>query len=76
MIKYDKLFILMKTKSISQYDLIHKYGISRGQLDRLKQNHNVTIKTLDTLCNILNCQLGDITEHYPDSNTSFKPFNP
>ncbi len=52
----------MKEKNISQYALIHKYGISTGQLDRLRKNDNVSTSTLNTLCLILDCNLDDIIE--------------
>lgn len=62
MIVYDKLWITLKEKNISQYKLIKTYGISTGQLDRLRKNGNVNTYTLDTLCKILNCKLKDIAE--------------
>lgn len=58
----------MKEKGISQYKLIHHYGISTGQLDRLRKNDNVSTFTLNSLCSILNCKLEDIAEYIPDSN--------
>lgn len=62
MIVYDKLWVTLKEKNISQYKLIKTYGISTGQLDRLRKNGNVNTYTLDTLCKILNCKLDDIAE--------------
>lgn len=62
MIVFDKLWITLKEKNISQYKLIKEYGISTGQLDRLRKNGNVNTYTLNTLCNILNCNLEDIAE--------------
>ena len=67
MIVYDKLFALLKKKGISQYKLITEFGISRGQLDRLKQNQNVTTNTLNVLCNILDCDLSDIATYVKDN---------
>ena len=63
MIVYDKLWETMKEKGVSQYSLINDYGISRGQLDRLRKNANVNIGTLDKLCQILECKLEEIAEH-------------
>lgn len=37
MIVFDKLWQTMKDKNISQYKLIKEYGISTGQLDRLRK---------------------------------------
>ena len=63
MIVFDKLWIELKEKGISQYKLIKEYGISTGQLDRLRKNGKVHTHTLDTLCEILDCKLSDIAEY-------------
>lgn len=62
MIVYNKLWDTMKQRGISQYKLIHEYGISTGQLDRLRKNNNVSTYTLSQLCAILDCELEDIAE--------------
>lgn len=62
MIVFDKLWKTLKDKDISQYKLIKDYGISSGQLDRLRRNANVNTYTLNQLCEILNCELSDIAE--------------
>lgn len=67
MIRYDKLWMTLKEKGISQYQLINKYDVSTGQLDRLRKNESVSTNTLDKLCTILHCNLNDIAEHIPDS---------
>lgn len=66
MIKYDKLWETMKKKGISQYKLIKVYGISSGQLDRLRKNDNVSTFTLGQLCKILDCRLDEIAEYEKD----------
>jgi len=63
LIVFDKLWETMKSKKISQYQLIKKYGFSTGQLDRLRKNNNVNTYTLNELCSILNCKLEDIAEY-------------
>jgi len=63
MIVYDKLWITLKEKKISQYALINKYGISPGQLTRLKRNESVSTHTLNMFCEILDCNLHDIAEY-------------
>lgn len=67
MIKYDKLWSTLEEKKLSQYKLINEYGISTGQLDRLRKNQSVTTDTLNNLCNILNCSLEDIVEYTEDN---------
>ena len=68
MIVYDKLWETMKEKGVSQYKLIHTYGISPAQITRLKKNSNVNTNTLDMLCEILDCHLTEIAEHIPNSS--------
>ncbi len=66
MITFEKLWITMKAKNISQYSLIKNYGFSTGQLDRLRKNGNVNTYTLNQLCKILDCTLDDIAEFKKD----------
>ena len=59
MIKYDRFWVTMKERGISQYD-------TRSLLDRLRKNKNIEIFTIDRLCSILDCNIEDIVEHIPD----------
>ena len=68
MIKYDRLWITMKEKGITQCDLYTYYNVNRSQLDRLRHNKNVEVNTIDKLCNILQCRVEDIMEHFDDDN--------
>lgn len=68
MIKFDKLWTTMKRCGISEYALYTYHNVSRGQLSRLRHNQNVEVNTIDKLCNILNCSVSDIMEHFPDDN--------
>jgi len=67
-IKYDRLWITMEKKGITQYDLYTRHNINRSQINRLKHNRNVEVNTIDRLCNILKCNVEDIMEHFPDDN--------
>lgn len=67
MIVYDKLWPVLESRNISRYALREVYGIDKNTLKRLKNNQNVTIKTLDKLCSILNCRLDEIAEYVPDA---------
>lgn len=68
MIKYDKLWITAKQKGISSYALTTKFNISKSQLYRLRHNQVVSTNTIDRLCNILEYDVSDIMEHFPDDN--------
>lgn len=63
MISFEKLWITMKERGISQYKLIKEYNFSSGQLDRLRKNENVNTFTLNQLCEILDCSLEDVAEY-------------
>lgn len=69
MIKYDKLFQTMKEKGITQYDLYTKYNVPKSLLDRLRNNKNIEVVTINKLCNILKCDVEDIMEHIQDDDT-------
>jgi len=56
----------MQKKGISQYKLTKEYGVSNGQLDRLRKNEHVSTYTLDKLCTILDCNLEDIAQYRKD----------
>ena len=66
MIKYDRFWVTMKKRGISQYDLYEHYEVTRSLLDRLRKNKNIEIFTIDRLCSILDCNIEDIVEHVPD----------
>lgn len=66
MITYEPLWETMKQKGISTYRLIKDYSFSRGTLDSLKQNRNVSTATLNDLCTILSCEVEDIIKYIPD----------
>lgn len=69
MIKYDKLFQTMKEKGITQYDLYTKYNVPKSLLDRLRNNKNIEVVTINKLCNILKCDVEDVMEHIQDDDT-------
>lgn len=66
MITYDNLWQTMKEKGVSQYTLIKKYGISPGQITRLKRNESVSTHTIETFCKILKCKVEDVMQFTDD----------
>ena len=59
MVDYGPLWDTMKAKAITQYALIQA-GVDRRTLDWLKKNKNISMLTLEKLCNILDCSPNDI----------------
>ena len=66
MISYEKMWKTMKEKGVTQYTLIKKYGISSGQITRLKRNESVSTHTIDIFCKILKCRVDDLMEFVDD----------
>lgn len=66
MIDFSPLWVTMKKKNITQYQLI-KSGIDNKTLDSLRKNKNITLATLESLCRILNCTPNDVVRFINDS---------
>ncbi len=66
MISYEKLWVTMKKRGITQYALIKKYGISPAQITRLKRNESVSTHTIEVFCKILDCGVEDVMEYIRD----------
>ena len=66
MIVFDKLWVTMKEKDITTYQLREKCGIDSKTVRRLKANENMETKTLNKLCAALSCRLEDIAEYKAD----------
>ena len=62
MISYNRLWETMEKRKISQYRLIKEFGLSSGQMSRLKKNTYVSTHTLETLCRILDCRIEDVMD--------------
>lgn len=66
MITYEPFFETLKQKGITTYKLINEYSFSKGTLDSLKQNRNITMDTLNEICNLLECGVNDVISYTRD----------
>lgn len=71
-ISYAKLFERMAQKGIRKVDLRKIYKINPKTVDSLVNNRSVTVETIIQLCDILDCQPGDIMEYVRESDASEK----
>ncbi len=62
MISYEPLFRTMKRKGITSYRL-GKMGFPMSNYHAMRNGKNVSTHTLDTLCELLDCEVSDIIEH-------------
>lgn len=60
MISYKPFYDTMLKKGITEYNLIFKQGFSANTLYRIKKGEAISTKTLDALCYVLDCEVGDI----------------
>jgi len=60
-IDFSPLWETMKAKNITQYYLI-QHGIDNKTLDSIKKNKNITLLTLEKLCDIIGCTPNDIVQ--------------
>ncbi len=66
MISYKPFFDTLRQKGITEYALIFKQGIPANTIHRMKHGEAITTKTLNTLCEILDCDVSDIIEYHKD----------
>ena len=59
MIDFSPLWETMRERNVSQYYLLQN-GIDNKTLDSLKKNKNITLLTLEKLCDIIGCTPNDI----------------
>ena len=69
-VSYDRLFGLLKERGIKKIALRTKYGLNPKTVDSLTKNKSVTVDTIMKLCEILNCQPGDIMEYVADEKSA------
>ena len=62
-VSYNRLFALMAEKGIKKIDLRNVYGINPKTVNSLSNNRSVTVDTIMQLCEILDCQPGDLMEY-------------
>lgn len=66
MISYDPLWKTLIAREMTTYDLIFKQGLSANTIHRMKHGKAITTKTMDELCQILNCSVSEIIEYRVD----------
>lgn len=61
-VSYNKLFKLLIDKNMKKTELIKLADISSSTLAKLSKNENVSMDVILRLCQVLNCDIGDIVE--------------
>ena len=61
MISYAPLFETMKKRGVTSYRL-ERMGFSRATYYSIKQGNSVSTNTIDQLCTLLHCPVGEVME--------------
>ena len=68
MISYKKLQKLLIDKDIKKTQLKDMIKVSSSTLARLSTNQYVSLEIIDKICDVLDCQPGDIIEYVSSNN--------
>lgn len=71
-ISYNKLWKLLIDKKMNRQDLKKATGISTASIAKLGKGENITTDVLLKICKALECDITDIMELEPDSNSDPK----
>lgn len=56
----------LKDSGYSTYRLRKEKILGEARIQKLRNNELVSLDNINTICNLLNCQPGDILIHIPD----------
>lgn len=59
-VSYAPLWATMKERNVSAYALVKKYNMSDYTLTRMRRGEHVSTRTLEDLCQILDCTVQDV----------------
>ena len=63
-VNYNKLFLLLKEKKMSNIDLQKQAGFSGNIITRIKRNEYIRLQSIESICNVLDCKVDDILEFF------------
>lgn len=59
----------LKKKGYNTYVLRKEKLLSEGTLTKIRRSEYIDLKTIDTICMLLDCQPGDLLQYIPASKT-------
>ena len=71
-ISYNCLWKRLIDHDLSKTDMMHRANISTNVLARLGKGAPVSMESMEKICKVLNCNIGDVMEFVPDNENGGK----
>ncbi|MCI6075986.1 MAG: helix-turn-helix transcriptional regulator [Catenibacterium mitsuokai] len=71
-ISYNKLWKKMIDQNINRTQLKERAKISTNAVAKLGKNEPVSMDTLDKICKVFGCNIGDVMEFINDNNDTYE----
>ncbi len=68
-IKYTKLLDMMEKRGITSYTIKRDGIIGQATFRKIKEGGHIDTRTIEKLCEYLNCQPGNIMEYVKEEDT-------
>lgn len=66
MIVFEDIMEMLSSRGWSSYRLRNEKILSESIMTRLRSKESITTNTIDKLCELLDCQPGDLIHYVPD----------
>lgn len=62
---YNNLLKVLEGKKMTKEDLKRATGMSSATIAKLEKNENISMQSLDKICEVLECKVEDVIEFIP-----------
>lgn len=69
-VSYNKLWKLLVDRKMSKADLRKAADVAPNTMTKLRRDEPVTLAILGKICNVLECDYGDVMTYIPDINNN------
>ncbi len=69
MITYKPFLKMLIDRDMKKVDVLNAGIISKGTLNKMNSNKYISLEVIDKLCNYFKCNITDIVEFIPDSES-------
>ena len=70
-ISYNRLWKQLIDHGLSKTDMMHRAKISTNVLARLSKGEPVSMDSMEKICTMLGCNIGDVMEFIPDTENGW-----